>query len=157
LLAGLLLPGHGLLGTLARARVGARALPVDGKATAVPHALVAADLHLALDGRGDLAAEVALDLDVRVDVRTQLRDLVLGEVADAGVGRAVHALADLLRRRATDAEDVGERDLQPLLAGDVDSRDSSQLSTPASSALALLVARVLADDAHGPVATDHLA
>src|SRR5215211_6123653 len=161
LLAGLLLPGHRLLGSLARARVRARALTVDGKATAVPQALVAADLDLALDVRRDFAAEVTFDLHVAVDERPQLRDLVLGEVAHARVGRDADAIADPLRGRAADAEDVGERDLQPLLAGDVDSRDSSQLSSPAAScsrlALTLLVARVLADDADRAVATDHLA
>src|SRR5438034_8643577 len=43
LLAGLLLPGHGLLRALARARIGARALTVDGEPAAVPEAFVAAD------------------------------------------------------------------------------------------------------------------
>src|SRR3954462_8946024 len=130
LLPGLLLPGHGLLRALARARVGARALTVDGEAAAMPEALVAADLDLALDVGGDLAAEVTLDLQVVVDVGAQLRNLFLREIAHARVARDAHAVADLLGARAADSEDVGERDLQPLLAGDVDARDSSQLSSP---------------------------
>src|SRR5689334_25358709 len=134
LLAGLLLPGHGLLGSIARARVGAVALTVHGEATAMPEALVAADLDLALDVGGDLAPKVTLDLQVVVDVGAQLRDLFLREIAHARVARDAHAVADLLGARAADAEDVGERDLQPLLAGDVDSRDSSQLSTPSPGA-----------------------
>src|SRR5262249_16335765 len=118
LLAGLLLPGHGLLRALARACVGARALTVDGKAATVPQAFVAADFDLALDVRGDLPAEVTLDLEVAVDVGAQLGDLFLGEVAHPRVARDADTVADLLGPRAADAEDVGERDLQPLLAGD---------------------------------------
>ena len=49
------------------------------------------------------------------------------------------AVADLLGRRAADAEDVGERDLQPLLAGDVDAGDACHVV----SALPLLVPGVL--------------
>src|ERR671926_1134994 len=64
LLAGLLLAGDGLARALARARVGAGALTVDGQTAAVPQALVAADLHLAADVGGDLAAQVTLDAEV---------------------------------------------------------------------------------------------
>src|SRR5919106_5229630 len=56
-----LLARDGLLRALAGAGVGAGALPVDRQAPAVPDALVAADLHLALDVLRHLAAEVTLD------------------------------------------------------------------------------------------------
>src|SRR5436305_668366 len=49
LLPRLLAAGDGLLRTLARPRVGARALATDGETPAVAQALVAADLDLALD------------------------------------------------------------------------------------------------------------
>ena len=58
---------------------------------------------------------------------------------------------------APDAEDVGERDLQPLLAGDVDAGDACHVCLSTPLALALLVAGVGADDLHAPVAADHLA
>src|SRR5439155_8661019 len=61
-------------------------------------------------------------------------------------------LAHALRRRAADAVDVGERDLQPLLAGDVDAGDTSH-----GLPLPLLVPRVRADDLDPAVAADHLA
>ena len=48
-------------------------------------ALVAADLHLALDVLLDLAAQVALDLEVLVDVGADAVDLFVGEVTDPGV------------------------------------------------------------------------
>ena len=117
-------------------------------------ALVAADLHLALDVLRDLAAQVTFDLEVLLDVAAQPRDFFFGEVAHARVARHLRVVADLLRDRAADAVDVRERDLEPLLAGDVDTGDTSHVCP---LALTLLVARVDADDAHGTVPTDHLA
>src|SRR5688572_20571864 len=139
-LAHLLLAGDGLLGALAGAGVGLGALAAHGKAAAVAEALPAADLHLPADVLLDLTPQVALDLEVLVDVGADLVHLFVGEVADP--------------------EDVGERDLQPLLAGDVDAGDTCHVRCclPISrSALALLVPGVGADDLDAPVAADHLA
>src|SRR6185503_20294307 len=93
--------------------------------TPMAQSLVRPDLHLALDVRGDLAAEVTLDLEVRVDERAKARHLVVGEVAHARVAREVGLLADQLRRGAPDPVDVGQRDLEPLLTRDVDTGDTS--------------------------------
>src|SRR5438128_5295504 len=73
-LAGPLLPGNGLAGTLAGTGVGPGALAVHRQPTTVAQSLVAADLDLALDVGGDLAAEVTLDLQVLVDVRADTSD-----------------------------------------------------------------------------------
>src|SRR5262245_19989898 len=124
-LPGALLGRDRLLRALAGARVGAGALPVDRQAIAVPQALLIADLHLALDVLRDLAAQVTFDLEVVVDVRAQPRDFLVGQVAHAGVARHPRVVAHLLGHRATDAEDVRQRDLEPLLAGDVDTGDTS--------------------------------
>src|SRR5215469_12875404 len=85
LLPGLLLAGDGLLLALAGARVGLRPLTVHRKAPAVPDALVAADLDLPADIRGDLTAEVTLDLVVRVDPLAQLLQVVVAECVNPGV------------------------------------------------------------------------
>jgi small subunit ribosomal protein S13 len=77
LLLGLLLAGDGLLRTLAGTGVGLGALPVHRQAAAVPDALVATDLDLAADVLRDLASQVALDLEGRVDVAGQLHEVVL--------------------------------------------------------------------------------
>src|SRR5690606_35255569 len=92
-----------------------------------------ADLHLALDVLRDLAAQVALDLDVLVDVGAEASDLVIGEVAHTGIEVDVGGRADLLRGRPPDADDVGERGLDALLAGDVDAGDTSHQFTPAAA------------------------
>src|SRR5262245_29331679 len=85
LLAGLLLAGDRALGAPTGPRVRLGALPADRQPTAVPQALVAADLHLATDVRVHLAAEVTLDLEVRLDVVTELHQLLVTEVAHAQV------------------------------------------------------------------------
>mgnify|MGYP003297245678 CR=1 FL=1 len=46
------------------------------------------------------------------------------EVADPGIGVDVGLGQDLLRGGQADPEDVGEGDLDPLLAGDVDAGDA---------------------------------
>src|SRR5438552_13089041 len=131
----LLLPAHadGLLGSLPGAGVGVGPLAVDGQAAPVPEPLVTADLHLPLDVLRDLAAQVALDLVVGLDELAQADDLVVGEVADAGVG--VHAGADggFPCTGAADAEDVGEADLEALLAGEVDAGDAGHAVSPAAA------------------------
>src|SRR5690625_5641555 len=62
LAAGLLLAGDGALGALAGAGVGLGALAVHRQVAAVTQTLVAADLDLAADVGGDLAAQVTLEL-----------------------------------------------------------------------------------------------
>jgi hypothetical protein len=117
--------------------------PADREAATVADALVAADLDLALDVLRDLAAEVTLDLEVLVDESADLEYLVLGEVAD--LGRRVHTGPgdDLVGAGRPDAVDVGQRDIQPLVAGKVDACDPCH--PVALLALPLLVPRVRAD------------
>src|SRR3954470_1803604 len=124
LLAGLLLAGDGLARALARARVGAGALTVDGQPAAVAQPLVAADLHLAADVGGHLAAQVALDAEVLVDVVAQSQQVLVAEVLDPQVRADARGLEGLLGVGLADAVDVGERDLHPLLAGQVDAGQS---------------------------------
>ena len=66
--------------------------------------------------------------DGAVDPVTDLVELVLGHVADALVGIKAGLGADTLRRGLADSEDVGERDFQPLFAGNVDAGDTCHRS-----------------------------
>src|SRR4051794_30864912 len=124
LLAGLLLAGDGLARALARARIGAGALSVDGQPAAVTQPLVATDLHLAADVGGHLAAQVTLDAEVLVDVVAQLQQVLVAEVLDAQVRADARRGQGLLGVSLADSVDVGERDLHPLLAGQVDAGQS---------------------------------
>src|SRR3954471_1657895 len=115
---------------------------------------IGADLPKALDGLRALAAEVSLDLEVRVDVVAELRHFLVGQVLDLRVCREAELGERLLRRRETDAVDVREPDLEALLVREVHSGDTCQIRL---LALALLVTWIRADD-HGPaVPLDHAA
>jgi hypothetical protein len=85
----------------------------------VTNALVGADLDLAADVSGDLTSEVTLVLDVRLDVVAELDQVLVREVTDAGVGVDTRGGQRLLGAGATHSEDVGESDLDALLAREV--------------------------------------
>src|SRR5256714_4427413 len=145
LLRGLLAAADRLLRALACAGVRLRALAVHGQAAPVADSAVGADLAQTLDRPRALAAEVALDLEVLVDVLAELRDLVVGEVTDLRVRREPEGGGDLPRRGGPDAVDVRQPDLEPLLVRQVHSGDACQ---PTLLPLSLLVTRIRADD-HG--------
>src|SRR4051794_1143802 len=151
---GLLLPPHAdrLLRSAPLTGVRLGSLAADRQVATMAHPSVRADLDEPLDVQRDLAAEVALHLVAPVDQLAEAVDLLLREVADAGVGVDVRLGQDLLGGGQADPEDVSEGDLDPLLAGNVDAGDACH-----RSALPLLVLGVGADDHHGAVATDDLA
>src|SRR3954451_14329979 len=120
LAAGLLLAGDGALGSLAGTRVRLGALAVHGQATTVTDALVAADLDLAADVGGDLAAEVTLHLPGAFDVVAERDELVVGQVLDADVAADPGDAERLEGAGTADAVDVREGDLHALIARDVD-------------------------------------
>src|SRR5690349_884913 len=85
LLRRLLAASDGLLRALAAARVRLRPLSVHGQTASVADAPVGADLGQSLDRLLPVTAQVALDLEIRVDVVAELRDLFVGEVLDLRV------------------------------------------------------------------------
>src|SRR5690606_28695510 len=133
--------GHGcslLLDGLARALagpgIGPGALAAHGQATAVAQAAVAAQVHEALDGDADFAAQVALDR-VLGDLGAEALDLRLGQIAD--LRRRVHArgLADLAGTGTADAVDALQAHPDVLLGRQVDAgntRHGADLQTVGS-------------------------
>src|SRR5919197_2216440 len=117
-----------LLRALARARVGLRALTANREAATMTNAAIAPDLRQALDGLGPLAPQVAFDLEIRVDVVAELRNLLVGQVAHFLVRREPERGADLARGRLTDSVDIGQPDFEPLLVREVDAGDTSHLA-----------------------------
>jgi hypothetical protein len=113
---------------------------------------VRADLGEPLDRLLPVAAQVALDLELRVDVVAELRDLFVRQVLDLRVRVEAELRSDLARGRLADPVDVGQPDLEPLLVRKVDSGDSRD-----DSALPLLVTGVGADDHGRAVPLDHAA
>src|SRR5207237_7671312 len=95
----------GLLGTLAGPGVGVGPLPPDRQAPAVAEPLIGPDLDLALDVLGDVAAEVALHLEVAVDVVADPHDLLVGEVADLAAAVEAQVADDAAGAGRADAVD----------------------------------------------------
>src|SRR5207245_10707211 len=87
-----------------------------------------------LDALRALAPQVALDLQLRIDVTLEAGDLLVGQVAHLRVGREAELGAHLLRRGLADAVDVRQPDLEPLLIREVDPCDSRHsCSTPVAA------------------------
>src|SRR4051812_44274828 len=124
--------------------------------TAMADALVGPDLDLAADVGLHLAAQITFDLVVGFDPVTQLDDRVVVEVVHADVGAHPGLTQRLLSTGTADAVDVGQSDLEPLLARQVDTNKASHLLSR-SSALALLVTGVVAQHHDATVPADHLA
>src|SRR5438132_9404566 len=115
LLRRLLAASDGLLRALARACVRLRPLSVHRQAAPVANAAVGADLREPLDRLLPVTAQVALDLEVRVDEVAELRDLFVGQVLDLRVRAEAELGCDLVCGRLADAVDVGQPDLEALL------------------------------------------
>src|SRR5207247_11175694 len=121
----------------------------------MPHALVGADLDLALDVLCHLAAEVPFDLVRPVDELADPGHLLFGEVPHLPSSLDAGPLHDLEGSGRADPVDVAKGDVHPLVAGKVDACDPchSRSLLP----LPLLVPGVSADDPDPAVAADELA
>jgi len=119
----------------------------------VTNALITADLHLALDVLRDVAAKIALDLDVLFDEDTDLAHLFVGEITNTGVACDVGAIADDLGHAPTHPVEVCERDFDSLFARNVDSDDTCHRSV-VSLTLTLFMSGVGADDCNPPAPSD---
>src|SRR5918993_2371760 len=144
----LLLAGDGALGALAGARVGLGALAADRKAHAVAATLVAADLDLAADVRLDLTSEVTLDLEVGFDLVAKLDQLLVTERVNPSVRVDSGGLEQLLGAGTADAVDVGECDLDALVAREVDTNEACHVAV-SLSVHALVSGRVASHPASG--------
>ena len=85
----------------------------------MPEPPVAADVDQPLDVHRDLAAQVALHPVVVLDLAAQLLHVGLREVLDPDIGVDARGRQNLLRRGKADAEDIGQRNFNALLARDV--------------------------------------
>src|SRR5262245_49060250 len=122
----LLLAAHadGLAGSPSLACIGLGPLAAGRQIAPMAQAPVRTDLLEALDVQRDLTAKVALNLVAAVDDVAQAIDLLLGQVTDPGIRVDVRLGEDLLAGWQTDAEDIGQCDLDPLFARDVDACDT---------------------------------
>ena len=75
----------------------------------------AVDLDEALNVLGDFTTEVTFNFDILVDKLAELRDFFFGEITDPSGGVDTRTFQDLLGGRATNTEDIGNTDLNPLV------------------------------------------
>ena len=91
---------------------------------AVTLAPITVDLDEAGDVLANFAAKITLNDELLVDVIANLDDVVIGEIARAGIGADAGRGEDLLGAGQADSVDVGKRDLDALVVGDVDAGNS---------------------------------
>lgn len=124
---------------------------------------VAPDIHQALDVHGDLTPEIALHPHLFVDNLADAVDLVVCQVTHARVGIDVGALEELLTSMQSNAIDIWQSRLDPLVARKINSRNSRHAVSPfrplsrGRLALPLLVPWVDANHPDNAVAPDNLA
>ena len=102
------------------------------------HAAVAADLHQALDVQAHVAAQVALHLQVVLDVFTDLVDVLLREILHAGVRVDAGGGQDLLRGLQADAENIRQSDFDPLLTRQVNARNTCHCFTSEPNSVSMV-------------------
>src|SRR5438552_8476670 len=109
-----------LLGT----GIGVRPLTTNRKSTAVTDTAVASDVHQALDVHRDLGAQRTLDANILLDRLTQTVGVRVVQVANSLLGVHSGRFQNPTGGRAPNAEDVGEADLDLLLAREIHASDT---------------------------------
>src|SRR5205814_8606131 len=126
----LLLRNRALARAFARACVGPRSLAADRQSAAMSHAAIAADFHQPLDVHRDFLAQIALHAPLFFDDAADLAHVLLGQILHAHVGAHARAGEDPVRADPPDPVDVGQTDLHPLGAWEIDAGNSSHVSYP---------------------------
>jgi len=75
--------------------------------------------------RTALAPQIALHDDIVFDVAAQTHLFILGEILHMGGRIYLHSREDLVGRRPTDPEHIGQTDLYLLVPGEGNSSDTS--------------------------------
>src|SRR5689334_17864171 len=135
LLGYLLLAGNRPAWTLLRTRVRVGALAAHGQSATMTDATIRADVHQSLDVHRHFGAQRAFDLVIALDHLTQAVHVGVGEIANAKRRIDACLLDDVACVATTNTVDVRQADLDLLLAGEIDARNTSH----DYSALTLLV------------------
>src|SRR6185436_4760729 len=101
--------------TFARARICVRALAAHRQPPAMPQSAIRADVHQPLDVHLNAFAQIALDLSLRFEDRTNATQLVFAQIADARVETYLRLVQDRRRPRSSNSVNVCETDLCALI------------------------------------------
>src|SRR5688572_19363106 len=127
LLRHLLLAGDGAAWSLLGARVCVRALPAHRQTPAMPDPTVRTDVHQSLDVHGDLGSQRALDAIFLLDHLSQTTDVGVGKVANALLAVDTRLGEDVDRVLAANAVNVGQANLDLLVARKIDAGNTSHM------------------------------
>ena len=97
-----------------------RALAADREALPVTQPAIAGEVHQPLDVHRGLAAQIALHRVIGVDRFADVQDFLIAQVLNTAFRRDLQLLGDFLGLGPPNAVDVGKRDLNALVGGDVD-------------------------------------
>ena len=82
----------------------------------MPEAPIGTNVHEPLDVHGNLLAQISFHSAAGIDYFTDPAYLFLGEILDSNLGTDAHLIQNSLRPHPPDAIDVGEADLDTLIA-----------------------------------------
>ena len=116
--------------TTPRPRVGACALTTRRHASPMPKSPVASDVHQPLDVHCDFATKISFDPHLFVDDFANPVDLVIREIPHSRVRAHVRPLEQFLAGMESDAKDIRQRRLDPLIARKIDSCNSRHVASP---------------------------
>ncbi len=114
----LLLAGHGFAGTTTGACVSTSALPSYRQTHAMATTTQTADVLESLEGHALLPAEITFQSE-GFSSSAQLLDISIAEILDPNIGTDTGLGQNLLRPSQTDPVNVGQGNLDPLVAGNV--------------------------------------
>ncbi len=118
---GLLLLARDRLGlALAGARIGVRALAADRQALAMAKPAIAGEIHQPLDVHRGGPAKITLNRVIGVDRLTNLKHFGVRQILHPAFGGDLQLARDFPGLGAPNAVDVGQRNLDALVGGDVD-------------------------------------
>jgi hypothetical protein len=93
----------------------------------MPQSAIATEIHQSLDIHRDLPSQVAFDRAIPIDQLANAQHLIVGQFMYAPLGWNADVAADLKGLGSTNTVDVREPDRDPLLIGDIDTRDARHL------------------------------
>ena len=108
-------------------------LTVNRQALAMPQALVAAEIHQALDVHRDVAAKITFYLIITINGFTNPEHLVIGQLTDAALTGDPDLIANFGGLCAADTENVSQPDLDAFLRRYIHASNTRHADTPVNS------------------------